>query len=399
MKVEFAFIRGVLWSYVTSCFCVFAALVAFTRNPRMAAISVWVIINIVILMMALLIENGLKLGAIEAISLQIIVGLAVDFLLHLAHAYTKSEFYSPFGRTRFSFLSIGAPVVSGATTTMISSFCLCWAQTQLLATVGEIIFFMTFVSIILSSLYFIPILMVCGPKGPKQVAKYGIDTDQTISLNPENTDEVMDTVRTFGRRTPGKAGFSQSVATPTRSVTRSVAKSTGKAPPSSSNQPRSRGFFPSSATKSTSKLINSRPAAAIPDETEEEDGADTISTFTFPLSNTATMDPAENLTDDHFPEIGGGHRDDQEEQANEPEPEAEPAQATSVTEQVPEAVMENPQSPAAGDDHEDRPPSPDVAVVAEDPEGEEDHEVDVEDEASHGSDTPVTNVIVDTGID
>jgi hypothetical protein len=70
MRVESAFIDGVIYSYATSCSCVFLALIVFTRNFKMAAISVWVIICIVVLMMAALIENGLKLGAIEAISLQ-----------------------------------------------------------------------------------------------------------------------------------------------------------------------------------------------------------------------------------------------------------------------------------------------------------------------------------------
>ena len=132
VMVEDSFITGVINAYATSLTCVFSALIIFTRNAKMAAISTVVILCIVILMMAILIENGLELGAIEAISLQIIVGLAVDFLLHLAHSYSTSTFYSPFGRTRHSFLQIGAPVISGATTTMISSFCLLFAETEIL---------------------------------------------------------------------------------------------------------------------------------------------------------------------------------------------------------------------------------------------------------------------------
>jgi hypothetical protein len=50
---------------------------------------------------------------------------------------------------------------------------------------------MTFVSIILSSLYFIPILMVCGPKGPKVQKKYGAEKGHTFSLNPEEIEEAV----------------------------------------------------------------------------------------------------------------------------------------------------------------------------------------------------------------
>ena len=165
MHVEVEFVQGVITSYITSCSFIFIAIILFTRNLRMASLSVLVIICIVILMIAILVENGMKLGSIEAISIQIIVGLAIDYLLHLAHRYTHSPFFSQYGRARHALVEIGAPVLSAGITTMISSFMLLFAEVQILKVVGEIIFFMTLTSIILSTIFYIPLLMILGPVG------------------------------------------------------------------------------------------------------------------------------------------------------------------------------------------------------------------------------------------
>jgi hypothetical protein len=180
--VEERFITGLVSSYAMSMGCEFLALCFLTRNANIAAISTLTVIVVIILMMALLIANGLKLGAMEAISLQIIVGLAVDYLFHLAHAYSHSTFYSPFARARYAFLSIGGSVLSGATASLIVSFCCIFAATEVLVTVGKIIFFMTLVAFIMGSWFLLPMLMIFGTKGPKVLTQYGFETP---SLNPD----------------------------------------------------------------------------------------------------------------------------------------------------------------------------------------------------------------------
>jgi 5-methyltetrahydrofolate--homocysteine methyltransferase len=127
------------------------------------------IVVIIITLLGLLTKTGLKLGAVEAISVQIVVGMSVDYLLHLDHSYTTSSFYSRFGRSRHAFLEIGAPVVSASATTAVSNFVLMFTTVQVLATVGKIIFFMTVVAILESLFLFIPLLMWLGPTGPKTV--------------------------------------------------------------------------------------------------------------------------------------------------------------------------------------------------------------------------------------
>jgi hypothetical protein len=169
MKVEVEFITGVIWSSFLSISCVFISLCVFTANIRLALLACITIVAIIITLLGLLIKTGLKLGAVEAISVQIVVGMSVDYLLHLGHSYTTSSFYSRFGRSRHAFLEIGAPVVSASATTAVSSFVLMFTTVQVLATVGKIIFFMTVVAILESLFLFIPLLMWLGPTGPKTV--------------------------------------------------------------------------------------------------------------------------------------------------------------------------------------------------------------------------------------
>lgn len=171
MRVEIEFIKGVIWSSFLSMSCVFISLCVFTANIRLAMLAVTTILVIITTLMGLLVLNGLKLGAVEAISLQIVVGMSVDYLLHLGHSYTTSSFYSRFGRSRHAFLEIGAPVVSASATTAVSSFVLIFTTIKVLATVGTIIFLMTVVAITESLLLFLPLLMWLGPTGPKQVSE------------------------------------------------------------------------------------------------------------------------------------------------------------------------------------------------------------------------------------
>merc|ERR1712039_589564 len=69
---------------------------------------------------------GLGLGIFEAIGLIIVVGLAVDYSVHICHSYNETRFIQGEAATRFlktqhALTEMGISVVSGAATTFLAS--------------------------------------------------------------------------------------------------------------------------------------------------------------------------------------------------------------------------------------------------------------------------------------
>ena len=115
---------------------------------------------------------GWSLGILEAISVVIIVGFSVDYVVHLANHYVESVYQDRYRRMKDALTSIGISIVSGAITTIGSSIFL------LMAT---ILFYEKFAVLVLStilfSLYFSLVFFVCinhwiGPNGHFGDLKY-----------------------------------------------------------------------------------------------------------------------------------------------------------------------------------------------------------------------------------
>ena len=58
----------------------------------------------------------------------VLVGLACDFCLHLAEAYTQSPFRARESRARDALQTVGTPVVSAGVTTILASIPMCFCQ-------------------------------------------------------------------------------------------------------------------------------------------------------------------------------------------------------------------------------------------------------------------------------
>ncbi|KAK3092687.1 hypothetical protein FSP39_005902 [Pinctada imbricata] len=108
---------------------------------------------------------GWKLGVLESLNLCMVVGLSIDYVVHLAEAYNTSPHQDRRNRVRTMFEKMGLSVLSGAATTFGAAIILLFAQIQFLYEFG--IFVMSTVSIsLLFSFTFFPALMsICGPQG------------------------------------------------------------------------------------------------------------------------------------------------------------------------------------------------------------------------------------------
>merc|ERR1739845_60277 len=73
---------------------------------------------IVVSFIAITVAIGWTLGIIESICITIIVGLSVDFVLHLAHSYVETSEGTRYERVSMAILDVGISVFSAAITTL-----------------------------------------------------------------------------------------------------------------------------------------------------------------------------------------------------------------------------------------------------------------------------------------
>ena len=80
-----------------------------------------VIVAIVICVLGFTVAAGWKLGITETINLVMVPGLSVDYVAHLAEAYTESHAARRLPRVRSMIMEVGVSVISGAISTLGAS--------------------------------------------------------------------------------------------------------------------------------------------------------------------------------------------------------------------------------------------------------------------------------------
>lgn len=138
----------------------------FTHNVIIAGLVFVVLLGTILSSLAFFRLMGWELGIVEAISITVLVGLSVDYCLHLGDAYTHSRAKSGkrYPRTRDAITDMGAAIVGGAATTIGSSVMLLFCTIQIFTKFGLIVTVNTAFSIVLTIFVFCPLLMVCGPQ-------------------------------------------------------------------------------------------------------------------------------------------------------------------------------------------------------------------------------------------
>lgn len=133
----------------------------------MAAYSCIVIFSIVMCVIGFTVANGWKLGVIEAIIYVMVVGMSVDYVVHLSEAYLASGKEKRVDRTRRMLGIVGSAVLSGALSTMIGIFWLLFATIMIFLKFGAFIFFLIACSCVFSLVSFTAAMSAIGPEGDK----------------------------------------------------------------------------------------------------------------------------------------------------------------------------------------------------------------------------------------
>lgn len=96
----------------------------FLRNLLIVALAIFSIGGIVASLICFMVWIGWSLGLIESICITILVGLSVDYVIHIAHAFNESRFATRAVRLQDALTDIGVSVLSASITTFLGSFVL-----------------------------------------------------------------------------------------------------------------------------------------------------------------------------------------------------------------------------------------------------------------------------------
>merc|ERR1719229_684323 len=143
-----------------------------TTNWIISSIALSCILVILFLCGGMIALAGWALCIFEAIGLIIVVGLAVDYSVHICHSYNETRFINGVVATREqktqqALTEMGISVVSGAATTFLASLFLVSATIVFYHVFG-IFMLMTVIFSLLVSLTMLPALLnILGPEGDR----------------------------------------------------------------------------------------------------------------------------------------------------------------------------------------------------------------------------------------
>jgi len=165
LVTQIAFVDSAIQGITIALPLAFAVLLLSTMNWIIAICAVFDIVGIMLCELAIMFLLGWKFGVSECVSIVIIIGFSVDYVVHLANAYLESTRNDRAGRLSFALLTMGISVCSGAVTTFSAGFFLVFPEIVFFYKMGLLIMTTVFNSIFWAMCFFTAILAICGPEG------------------------------------------------------------------------------------------------------------------------------------------------------------------------------------------------------------------------------------------
>lgn len=103
------------------------------------------------------------MGIAESITVVILIGFSVDYVVHLANHYVESSYNDRYNRTKEALQEIGISIVSGAITTLGSGIFLFFATVSIFTKFAVLIVSTISFSLLFSLLFFISMMHAFGP--------------------------------------------------------------------------------------------------------------------------------------------------------------------------------------------------------------------------------------------
>ncbi|KAM8885425.1 protein dispatched homolog 3 [Spinachia spinachia] len=189
--MEIIGVESALWSLLLSLAICVAAVSVFTAHPLLLLPVLITILGVICVVVAVMYWLGWEMGAVEAISLSVLVGSSVDYCLHLVEGYllagealssTPGPNLEPGPerqrRTLEAVNHVGVAIVSSAITTVISTVPLFFCVIVPFAKFGQIVAINTTVSIFFTLTVTVAMLACTAPAGfsrpPSAVLRAGL---------------------------------------------------------------------------------------------------------------------------------------------------------------------------------------------------------------------------------
>ncbi|KAJ3452766.1 sterol-sensing domain [Anaeramoeba flamelloides] len=162
MLTEEVLIRVALTSVGVSLAISFLIILIATNNLIISFYALLSISGVVVTIVGMMVSLGWQLGIVESISLTIIVGISVDYIVHFCHAYNVSKKEKRFEKLRESMTSLGISVVSAAVTTLFASFIMFFTYIIFFQRFGIFIWMTILSSVLWSFVFFFVLLAIKG---------------------------------------------------------------------------------------------------------------------------------------------------------------------------------------------------------------------------------------------
>ena len=108
--------------------------------------------------------SGCVRQVLESLNLTLVVGLSVDYVVHLAEGYSRSSHSKRLGRLHDALAQVGISVLSGACTTLGGSAFMLLAVISFFVKFGAFLFATILFSIVFALGFFSTLLGILGPE-------------------------------------------------------------------------------------------------------------------------------------------------------------------------------------------------------------------------------------------
>ena len=142
-------------------------LVVATTNFAVGVLATLIIALITCSVLGVINMIGWKLGPLESLNLTLVVGLAVDYVVHLAEGFMELKHETREVKVKHTLTHVGISVLSGACTTLGASIFLLAAKILFFFQFGIFIFCTIGFSIMYSLFFFPTVLALVGPEGER----------------------------------------------------------------------------------------------------------------------------------------------------------------------------------------------------------------------------------------
>lgn len=117
MPSEKAFVSSAIQGIVIAMVFAFIVLLLATKNLVQASVSLLCVAIIIVWVVGIMVMKGWQLGVSESISVVILIGFSVDYVIHLSADYMHSSFQSRHDKIQQAYQEMGISILSGSITT------------------------------------------------------------------------------------------------------------------------------------------------------------------------------------------------------------------------------------------------------------------------------------------